>query len=134
MHDRTMDFAAAVAVFTEPVPKTRAAEVFGRQLIRSGSSVGANYRSAGRAQSVAHMISKLSIAEEEADESIYWLQLLARVGAADAAAAAPLIREASELVAIIVASKKKLRARTSSAPRRNSQFAIRNSDTEGSSP
>ena len=125
-----MAFAVAVARFTEHLPKSRSAEVFGRQLLRSGSSVGANFRSAGGAQSVAHMISKLALVEEEADECGYWLELLVATGSVSADDAAGLLREASELTAIMVASKKRLRLRLRTSPRRNSKFAIRNSEGE----
>src|SRR5262245_7414174 len=105
-----MVFAARVAEFTETRPKTRTGEVFGRQLLRSASSVGANFRSAGRAQSTAHVISKLAIAEEEADGCGY--ELIAAPGLATPEKVAPLQREASELTAIMVASKKRLRLKT----------------------
>lgn len=118
----------AVAQFTERLPKSRTSDVFARQLLRSGSSVGANFRSAGRAQSVPHMISKLAIVEEEADECGYWLEMLTATGYASVQDVAPLKREASELTAIMVASKKRLRAKLGSSPRRNSKFEIRNSD------
>ncbi|GMV85586.1 MAG: four helix bundle protein [Dehalococcoidia bacterium] len=127
LRDRTMAFAVSIARFTESLPPSRVSEVFGRQLLRSGSSVGANYRSAQRAQSVAHMISKLAIVEEEADECIYWLELLARAGVVPLDSIAPLIREASQLVAMTVASKKKLRDRLGRPPRRTSDFALRTS-------
>jgi four helix bundle protein len=74
------------------------------------------------------MISKLAIVEEEADECGYWLELLCATGYVSAQDIAPLRREASELTAIMVASKKRLRAKLRSEPRRNSKFEIRNSD------
>lgn len=120
---RTMAFAVSIARLTTSLPRSPEADVFGRQLLRSGSSVGANYRAAGRAQSTAHMISKLAIVEEEADECIYWLELL--VQAEDAA---PLLREASELVAITVASKKTLRARLRTSASRTSNFEVRTAE------
>lgn len=123
---RTLAFAASVATFTESLPKSRSADVFARQLIRSASSVGANFRSSGRAQSTAHLISKLSIVEEEADECGYWLELMVATRIANSDSVAPLLREASELTAIMVASKKKLRATLRGSPQRNSKFANRN--------
>ena len=128
LKQRTLAFAARVALFTESLPKSRSADVFARQLLRSASSVGANFRSAGRAQSTAHIISKLSIVEEEADECGYWLELMVATRVASAESVGPLLREASELTAIVVASKKRLRAKLRAAPQRNSQFAIRNSE------
>lgn len=118
-----MAFAMSIARLTTSLPRSPEADVFGRQLLRSGSSVGANYRAAGRAQSTAHMISKLAIVEEEADECIYWLELL--VQAEDAA---PLLRETSELVAITVASKKTLRARLQTSASRTSNFEVRTAE------
>jgi four helix bundle protein len=122
-----MAFAVSIARLTGSLPRSREADIFGRQLLRSGSSVGANYRAAGRAQSTAHMLSKLAIVEEEADECIYWLELLFCAGIVPAKDAAPLLREASELVAITVASKKKLRARLSPSASRTSNFDSRTS-------
>jgi four helix bundle protein len=127
LRSRTMAFAISIAQFTENLPRSRASEVFGRQLLRAGSSVGANYRAAQRAQSVAHMISKLAIVEEEADECIYWLELLAQAGVVPPDSVAPLAREASQLVAMTVASKKKLRHRLGRSPGRNSDFDLRTS-------
>jgi len=80
--------------------------VIGRQLLRSGTSVGANYRAARRARSKAEFISKLGIVEEEADESVYWLELLLDSKSADPARLAPLVNEANELTAIFSASRK----------------------------
>ena len=76
LRSRTKAFALAVIDLTDKLPRTRAAEVIGRQLLRSGTSVGANYRAAQRSQSRAAMIAKLSIVEEEADESALWLELI----------------------------------------------------------
>ena len=125
---RTMAFAVSIARLTTSLPRSREADVFGRQLLRSGSSVGANYRAAGRAQSTAHMLSKLAIVEEEADECIYWLELLVQTGIVQAEHAAPLLREASELVAITVASKKTLRARLQTSASRTLICEVRTSE------
>ncbi|MGE0598559.1 MAG: four helix bundle protein [Dehalococcoidia bacterium] len=124
---RTKVFAADVITLTETLPRGRAVDVIARQLIRSGSSAGANYRAATRAQSTAHMISKLATVEEEADESIYWLELLVETGFLKPDAAAPLQREASQMVAMTVASKKTLRLRIRPAIKRQSQIVDRKS-------
>jgi four helix bundle protein len=79
------------------------------QLVRSATSVGANYRSACRAQSAAHFISKLSIVEEEADEALYWLELLSELGFGADSELNRLVDEADQLVSIIVASKRTAR-------------------------
>ncbi len=109
--DRTKRFALRVIEFVEALPKSRTADVLGRQLIRSGTSVGANYRAACRGRSTADVISKLSIVEEEADESAYWLELLVESQLVSNAQVADLLREANEIVAMTVASIKTLRRR-----------------------
>ncbi len=101
---RTRKFALTVIAFVEALPKDETSRVLGRQLLRSGTSVGANYRSAKRARSNADFISRMGIVEEEADECGYWLELLAESGKVPPAKAAALLKEAGELVAIAVAS------------------------------
>ena len=108
---RTKVFALDIIRLVESLPRSGSVYVLSRQLVRSGTSVGANYRAAARAQSPAAMLAKLAIVEEEADECVYWLELLVQGGFVSQHAAAPLLREASQLVAITVASKKTLRAR-----------------------
>ena len=75
--ERTKQFALRVIRLVEALPRGRTADVIGKQLLRAGTSVGANYRAACRARSGAAMVAKLSIVEEEADECIFWLELLA---------------------------------------------------------
>jgi four helix bundle protein len=101
---RTKQFALAVIKFVEALPKDETSRVIGRQLLRSGTSVGANYRSACRAKSTPDFISKLGNVEEEADESGYWLELLVEAEKVTQLKAESLIGEASELVAISVSS------------------------------
>lgn len=127
LRSRTKAFALAVIDLTDKLPRTRAAEVIGRQLLRSGTSVGANYRAAQRSQSRAAMIAKLSIVEEEADECCYWLELLVDSAIVPPAAAEPLRREASALTAIIVSSKKTLRRQAPAGRERPSTFDVRRS-------
>jgi four helix bundle protein len=107
--DRTKKIALRVIRVVESLPKTKTADVIGRQLLRSGTSVGANYRSACRGKSPADMIAKLAIVEEEADESIYWLELLSETKLIHSDRLAPLIQEHNEIVAMIVSSQKTLR-------------------------
>jgi four helix bundle protein len=115
--ERTRMFALAVIKLVGSLPRTRTADVLGRQLLRCGTSVGANYRAACRGRSVSDVIAKLGIVEEEADESIYWLELLGDAGVIPQDRIAPLSREANELVAMTVASIKTLRSREqASAP------------------
>jgi four helix bundle protein len=71
---RTRKFALDVVRFTETLPKTRTADVLGKQLLRCGTSVGANYRAVCRARTTPDFINKLGIVEEEADEAMYWLE------------------------------------------------------------
>jgi four helix bundle protein len=73
---RTKKLALRVIELIEALPKSRTADVIGRQLVRCATSVGANYRSACRGKSTADVLAKLAIVEEEADETIYWLELL----------------------------------------------------------
>ena len=124
---RTKKFAVEIIALTEGLPPGRAVDIIARQLIRSGSSVGANYRSATRAQSAAHMISKLAIVEEEADECMYWLELLVEARYLKPEVAAPLQREASQIVAMTVASKKTLRAKLQAPLSRQSKIVHRQS-------
>jgi len=109
--ERTKRFALQIIELVESLPKSKTTEIIGRQLLRSGTSVGANYRAACRAKSAADMIAKLAIAEEEADESIYWMELLVDAGTVSADQIDPLRAEANQLVAMLVASMKTLRNR-----------------------
>jgi four helix bundle protein len=101
---RTKRFALQVIRFFEALPKDETSRVLGRKLLRSGTSVGANYRAAARAKSGPDFISKLGTVEEEADESSYWVELLVDAGKVREPEAAPVMQEANELVAIAVAS------------------------------
>ncbi len=108
---RTTNFAKAVLKQCQKIPPGNEAGTMKRQLLRAATSVGANYRAAQRAKSRRDFLSKLSIVEEEADECMYWLELLQETGEMEPAQLAPLSTEADELVAIIVASKKTARSR-----------------------
>jgi four helix bundle protein len=104
LKQRTKRFALDTIRFFEALPKDETSRVLGRQLLRSGTSVGANYRAAKRAKSNADFINKMTIVEEEADECGYWLELLSESGKVTASKMTSLHREADELVAIAVAS------------------------------
>jgi four helix bundle protein len=104
MKQRTKAFALRIIKAVEALPRARTGEVLGRQLLRSGTSVGANYRAACRAKSSADFISKMGTVEEEADESGYWMELLVEAEVVKPAKLELLLREANELVAITVAS------------------------------
>lgn len=101
---RTKSFALNVIETVEALPKRRTADVIGKQLLRSGTSVGSNYRSACRAKSRPDFIAKMSIVEEEVDESIYWMELLIESGIVEPKQIEFLMKEADELIAITVAS------------------------------
>jgi four helix bundle protein len=104
LRKRMKDFALMIIKLVETLPKGKTAEVLGRQLLRSGTSVGANYRSACRARSSADFISKMSIVEEEADESIYWMEIIVESGLLDELRPTYLLAEAKEILAITVSS------------------------------
>src|SRR5512137_2906581 len=104
MKARTKKYALRVIRAVQSLSDDRVANVLGAQLLRSGTSVGANYRAACRAKSTADFISKMGTVEEEADESSYWIELLVEDGKVPEAKVAPLLRESNELVAITVSS------------------------------
>ena len=108
---RTKAFALRTLRLTELLPMTGAAGVIGKQLLRSGTSVGANYRAACRAKSTADFVSKLGTVEEEADECAYWMELLIEAELVKQDQLSPLMQEAHELAAIVVASIKTARSR-----------------------
>jgi four helix bundle protein len=101
---RTKQFALRVIKLTAALPKTTAGEVLGRQVLRSATSVAANYRSACRGRSKAEFIAKLGIALEECDETQLWLELIAESGLLPPRRVADLSQEAGELTAIFVVS------------------------------
>ena len=103
---RTKRFALNILKFVPTLPRHYSADVIGRQLIRCATSVGANYRAACRAKSSADFIAKMKIVEEEADESLYWLELLQEGGIANSQAVEPLYDEARQILAMVVASIK----------------------------
>jgi four helix bundle protein len=109
--DRTLRAALRIIRLVEVLPRTRTADVIGRQVLRSGTSVGANYRAACRAVSTADMISKLGDVEEESDETLYWLELLAKSGTVPAQRLAELSAELDEILRMVVASIRTLRVR-----------------------
>jgi four helix bundle protein len=108
---RTKRVALRVIKLVEALPRSPAASVIGKQLLRSATSVGANYRAACRARSTADMIAKLKIVEEETDESLYWLELLVEANIVPEIRLASLMAETDEILAITVASIKTLRKR-----------------------
>lgn len=101
---RTFDFALNALKTIDVLKKTTANEVMGRQLIRSSTSVGANYRAACKAKSTADFINKLKIVEEESDESVYWLELVKSHNKINDSNYETLLKESKELERIFSAS------------------------------
>lgn len=104
MKARTRAFALRIIKLVESLPPIPTAKVLGGQLLRCGTSVGANYRAACRAKSTADSISKLGIVEEEADESIYWIELLVEAGLLKQGRVADLLDEANQILSLVVSS------------------------------
>jgi four helix bundle protein len=104
LRDRTKQFALRIIRLVESLPSKRSANVIGNQLLRSGTSPGANYRSACRARSVAEFCAKMGIVEEELDESLYWMELLVESDFVTPKKLSLLMREGEELLAMTVAS------------------------------
>jgi four helix bundle protein len=101
---RTKRFALEVISFCEKLPKDETSRILARQLLRSGTSVGANYRAACRAKSKPAFISKMGDVLEEADESGYWMELLTEARKVDSEVSSALVKEARELVSICISS------------------------------
>jgi four helix bundle protein len=106
MKQRTKRFALRIINLVENLPPSKTANVIGNQLLRCGTSVGANYRASCRAKSNADFIHKLSIVEEEGDESIYWMELLIESNIVSSKKLEKLIDEANQIVSIVVSSIK----------------------------
>jgi four helix bundle protein len=111
LRDRTKRFALRALKLCESLPKMAAARMISRQLLRSGTSVAANYRAVGRARSHAEFVAKMGIVIEEGDESIFWLELLVDSGLMPKTRLDDLIAETNELVSIFVASKRTARGK-----------------------
>jgi four helix bundle protein len=104
MKARTKSFALRIIKLVEALPSNRTADVVGKQLVRSGTSVGANYRAACRAKSNADFMAKMGTVEEEADESAFWLEVIVESGLMKEELVKDLLDEADQIVAIIVSS------------------------------
>jgi len=124
---RTKSFALHVIRFAGTLPRNYMADVMGRQLVRCATSVGANYRAACRAKSAADFIAKMKIVEEEADEAIYWLELLSESEFVSPEKTQPLTNEANEILAMTVASIKTKRAHLKDESNQNSSIVNRQS-------
>lgn len=106
---RTKDFARRIIRLYTALPKATVAQVLGRQALRSGTSIGANYREASRSRSKGEFVAKIGDCLKEADETAYWLELLADEGIISQERLAPLLKETNELIAILVTISKRAR-------------------------
>lgn len=108
---RTKQYAVRIVRLVDALPASRSTNALANQLVRSGTSVGANYRAACRAKSRADFISKMGNVEEEADETLYWLELLVEAGKVKTSRVSDLIREGNEILAMVCASLNTARSR-----------------------
>jgi four helix bundle protein len=111
LEGRTLDFAVRLVAYVSQFPATPAGAVIGRQLLRSGTSVGANYREANRAESADDFIHKTGLVQKEAAETDYWLEICGRCGIGERQATETLAREARELLAIFTTINRKAKHR-----------------------
>ena len=112
MQQRTKIFASRIVKLFSALPGNWIAQTVGKQLLRSGTSVGANYRAVCRAKSSSDFKNKLRIVEEECDESLFWMELLVENQFVKASRLGDLMKEADEILAIVVASAKTARTST----------------------
>jgi four helix bundle protein len=111
LYERTKKFAVRIVRLYAALPKTAEAQVMGRQVLRSGTSAGAQYREARRAKSDADLVNKIEGALQELDETAYWLELLEDTGVVPAERLKPLRDEADVIMAIFVSIVKKIKQR-----------------------
>ncbi|MFI5111011.1 MAG: four helix bundle protein [Terriglobales bacterium] len=111
LRERTKSFALRVIHLFRALPRSTDAQVIGKQLLRSGTSVAANYRAVCRARSKAEFVSRIGIVAEEADESVFWLEMLLDSGTIRPDRLHPLLAEARALTAIFSASQRTARSR-----------------------
>jgi four helix bundle protein len=112
MKSRTKAYASRVVKLCSALPNSWVAQTLGKQLLRSGTSVGANYRAVCRAKSGSDFINKLRIVEDECDESLFWMELLVDNNLVKSSRLHDLMKEADEILAIVVASAKTARSST----------------------
>ena len=124
LEKRTMCFALKIIEFVATLPKSKTGEVVEFQLVKAGTSVGANYREANRAESRNDFIHKLGIVEKESAETRYWLELCQEARLGNAVLREWLLQEAKELLAIFTSAGRTSKANRTSRTKQNSQFAI----------
>lgn len=110
LRDRSKQFAISIVKFFRTLPKSEESRIMGHQLLRCATSVAANYRAAGRSRSRAEFISKMGTVVEEADESVFWLEMLVDTEIVREEKVEPLLREGNELLAIFAASQRTAKA------------------------
>src|SRR3984885_11873997 len=101
---RVFEYGVRIVRLVQALPKKDAARDLGRQLLRAGTSVGANYRAAARARSRADFVAKLGIVQEECDESLYWMEMLTELELVNKKRIQPLYTEGNEILAMVVSS------------------------------
>jgi four helix bundle protein len=111
LEQRTKNFALRIVNFVSEMPKNKVTDVLGYQLLKSATSIGANYREANRAESKEDFIHKIAIAEKEASETQYWLELCQEADLGDLEKRTLLLKESSELLAIFTAIGKTSKSR-----------------------
>src|SRR5512140_3601287 len=116
LKERTKQFSYRIIRLYRSLPRTGEADVVGKQLLRSATSVAANYRAANRARSRNEFASKLGVVVEEADETLFWLECIRDNSILPAARMEDLIKEANELVAIFTAGRRSAKASRGNAP------------------
>ncbi len=130
LKDRTKQFGLRILKLVDMLPKTTAGRAIGSQLVRSGTSVGANYRaSCCRSRSKAEFIAKIGIVTEEADECAFWMELIVEGGLLKPERVSPLRQEAEELTAIFTASGRTAKQNNQKSSIRNPESKIRNSQS-----
>jgi four helix bundle protein len=106
MKTRTKEFAKDIINLCRKLPNNREGRLIGNQVFKSGTSVAANYRAACRGRSKAEFIAKLGIVEEEADETLFWLEIIEEMNIYDPSSVDSLMQECDEIIAIMVSSVK----------------------------
>jgi four helix bundle protein len=106
LRDRTKAFALRVIRMSDSLPRTRSGNVIGNQVLRSATGMAANYRAAGRSRSKSEFIAKIGVVIEEADETVFWLEMLRDSGIVKPAKLDSMLDEANQLLAIFTASRR----------------------------
>ena len=123
---RTKAFALRILTLADRLPRTRSGNAIANQVVRSGTSVAANYRALCRAKSRADFVNKATIVEEEADETGFWLELIIEAKMFPAKRVTPLLQEADEMTAMMVATRKTAIKRSTKATIENRKSKIEN--------